>query len=119
MPVSCAEIPEAPETCGHCAAAFLIHCRCVLTPADPYMPLSNDEIVGRVNEQVMSLFPSSLFPSGLLVGRVKGQVMNLFLLAEGLELIWSHLVKDQRPRSTLVKRSMTRIDFGQRSTTKI
>ena len=43
----------------------------MLTPADPYMPLSNDEIVGRVNEQVMSLFPS----------------------AEGLELLWSSVVK--------------------------
>ncbi|EFJ20342.1 hypothetical protein SELMODRAFT_108745 [Selaginella moellendorffii] len=31
----------------------------VLTPADPYMPLSNDKIVSKVHEQVTDLFPSS------------------------------------------------------------
>ncbi|XP_051122709.1 zeta-carotene desaturase, chloroplastic/chromoplastic-like [Andrographis paniculata] len=33
--------------------------QCVLTPGDPYMPLSNEEIVRRVSKQVFDLFPSS------------------------------------------------------------
>ena len=33
--------------------------QCVLTPADPYMPLSNDEIARRVHKQVIDLFPSA------------------------------------------------------------
>ncbi|GLT90536.1 hypothetical protein SLE2022_084630 [Rubroshorea leprosula] len=33
--------------------------QCVLTPGDPYMPLSNDKIIERVAEQVLALFPSS------------------------------------------------------------
>ena len=32
--------------------------QCVLTPADPYMPLSNEEIAAKVHEQVGKLFPS-------------------------------------------------------------
>ncbi|BBN11700.1 zeta-carotene desaturase [Marchantia polymorpha subsp. ruderalis] len=43
----------------------------VLTPGDPYMPLTNDKIVEKVNEQVMNLFPS----------------------ARGLEMTWSSVVK--------------------------
>ncbi|KAK8515269.1 hypothetical protein V6N12_075316 [Hibiscus sabdariffa] len=45
--------------------------RCVLTPGDPYMPLPNDEIIKRVTQQVLALFPSS----------------------QGLEVIWSSVVK--------------------------
>ncbi|XP_051145004.1 zeta-carotene desaturase, chloroplastic/chromoplastic-like [Andrographis paniculata] len=45
--------------------------QCVLTPGDPYMPLTNDEIIRRVSEQVTELFPSS----------------------GGLEVIWSSVVK--------------------------
>nr|C3VEQ0.1 RecName: Full=Zeta-carotene desaturase, chloroplastic/chromoplastic; Short=OgZDS; AltName: Full=9,9'-di-cis-zeta-carotene desaturase; AltName: Full=Carotene 7,8-desaturase; Flags: Precursor [Oncidium hybrid cultivar]ACP27625.1 carotene desaturase [Oncidium hybrid cultivar] len=43
----------------------------VLTPGDPYMPLPNDEIVKRVQKQVLDLFPSS----------------------QGLEILWSSVVK--------------------------
>lgn len=43
----------------------------VLTPGDPYMPLPNEEIVSKVKKQVVSLFPS----------------------AEGLEVMWSSVVK--------------------------
>ncbi|KAH0458841.1 hypothetical protein IEQ34_011655 [Dendrobium chrysotoxum] len=43
----------------------------VLTPGDPYMPLPNDEIVRRVQKQVLDLFPSS----------------------QGLEVLWSSVVK--------------------------
>ncbi|OAY72972.1 Zeta-carotene desaturase, chloroplastic/chromoplastic [Ananas comosus] len=43
----------------------------VLTPGDPYMPLPNEEIIERVQKQVLDLFPSS----------------------RGLELIWSSVVK--------------------------
>lgn len=43
----------------------------VLTPGDPYMPLPNDEIIDRVQKQVLDLFPSS----------------------QGLEVLWSSLVK--------------------------
>eukprot|EP00475_Leptophrys_vorax_P003860 TRINITY_DN12251_c0_g2_i1.p1 TRINITY_DN12251_c0_g2~~TRINITY_DN12251_c0_g2_i1.p1 ORF type:complete len:427 (-),score=37.78 TRINITY_DN12251_c0_g2_i1:160-1272(-) len=43
----------------------------VITPADPYMPLPNEAIVAKMNEQVMTLFPS----------------------AKGLELVWSSVVK--------------------------
>ncbi|EPS57847.1 hypothetical protein M569_16970, partial [Genlisea aurea] len=45
--------------------------QCVLTPGDPYMPLKNDEIIGRVSKQVVELFPS----------------------ARGLEVTWSSVVK--------------------------
>ncbi|KAH0726713.1 hypothetical protein KY284_002578 [Solanum tuberosum] len=45
--------------------------QCVLTPGDPYMPLPNDEIIKRVTKQVLALFPSS----------------------QGLEVIWSSVVK--------------------------
>ncbi|KAL0347954.1 UNVERIFIED_CONTAM: Zeta-carotene desaturase, chloroplastic/chromoplastic [Sesamum angustifolium] len=45
--------------------------QCVLTPGDPYMPLPNDEIIKRVSEQVLVLFPSS----------------------QGLEVTWSSVVK--------------------------
>eukprot|EP00897_Mesotaenium_endlicherianum_P000030 jgi/Mesen1/10027/ME000073S09306 len=45
--------------------------QCVLTPADPYMPKSNEEIVAAVDSQIKVLFPS----------------------AEGLEVIWSSVVK--------------------------
>uniref|UniRef100_A0A7C9DNM7 Zeta-carotene desaturase n=1 Tax=Opuntia streptacantha TaxID=393608 RepID=A0A7C9DNM7_OPUST len=45
--------------------------QCVLTPGDPYMPLTNDEIINRVSEQVLNLFPSS----------------------RGLDVIWSSVVK--------------------------
>ncbi|KAA0062585.1 zeta-carotene desaturase [Cucumis melo var. makuwa] len=45
--------------------------QCVLTPGDPYMPLLNDEIIARVAKQVLDLFPSS----------------------QGLEVIWSSVVK--------------------------
>ncbi|XP_024039678.1 zeta-carotene desaturase, chloroplastic/chromoplastic-like isoform X2 [Citrus clementina] len=45
--------------------------QCVLTPGDPYMPLPNDEIIRRVAKQVLALFPSS----------------------QGLEVIWSSVVK--------------------------
>ncbi|RZC48882.1 hypothetical protein C5167_017309 [Papaver somniferum] len=45
--------------------------QCVLTPGDPYMPLTNDKIIERVAKQVLSLFPS----------------------AQGLELTWSSVVK--------------------------
>ncbi|KAK1266483.1 hypothetical protein QJS04_geneDACA015634 [Acorus gramineus] len=43
----------------------------VLTPGDPYMPLPNDEIIQRVQKQVLDLFPSS----------------------QGLEVLWSSVVK--------------------------
>lgn len=33
--------------------------QCVLTPADPYMPMTNDEIIQKVHEQTMKLFPSA------------------------------------------------------------
>ncbi|KAL5768282.1 hypothetical protein ACOSP7_014839 [Xanthoceras sorbifolium] len=45
--------------------------QCVLTPGDPYMPLPNDKIIKRVEKQVLDLFPS----------------------AQGLEVIWSSVVK--------------------------
>ncbi|CAL1356407.1 unnamed protein product [Linum trigynum] len=45
--------------------------QCVLTPGDPYMPLTNDKIIERVKKQVLSLFPSS----------------------QGLEVTWSSVVK--------------------------
>ncbi|KAI3886205.1 hypothetical protein MKX03_010725 [Papaver bracteatum] len=45
--------------------------QCVLTPGDPYMPLTNNKIIERVAKQVLSLFPS----------------------AQGLELTWSSVVK--------------------------
>ncbi|KAH9688146.1 Zeta-carotene desaturase [Citrus sinensis] len=45
--------------------------QCVLTPGDPYMPLPNDEIIRRVAKEVLALFPSS----------------------QGLEVIWSSVVK--------------------------
>ncbi|KAI3980970.1 hypothetical protein MKX01_025535 [Papaver californicum] len=45
--------------------------QCVLTPGDPYMPLTNDKIIERVAKQVLSLFPS----------------------AQGLEVTWSSVVK--------------------------
>ncbi|GKV27369.1 hypothetical protein SLEP1_g36544 [Rubroshorea leprosula] len=45
--------------------------QCVLTPGDSYMPLSNDKIIERVAEQVLALFPSS----------------------QGLEVVWSSVVK--------------------------
>ncbi|CAL1382104.1 unnamed protein product [Linum trigynum] len=45
--------------------------QCVLTPGDPYMPLTNDKIIERVTKQVVSLFPSS----------------------QGLEVTWSSVVK--------------------------
>ncbi len=32
--------------------------QCVLTPADPYMPLPNEEIAARVHEQVFISLPS-------------------------------------------------------------
>ncbi|WOL04236.1 zeta-carotene desaturase [Canna indica] len=43
----------------------------VLTPGDPYMPLLNDAIIEKVQRQVVNLFPSS----------------------QGLEVIWSSVVK--------------------------
>nr|O49901.1 RecName: Full=Zeta-carotene desaturase, chloroplastic/chromoplastic; AltName: Full=9,9'-di-cis-zeta-carotene desaturase; AltName: Full=Carotene 7,8-desaturase; Flags: Precursor [Narcissus pseudonarcissus]CAA12062.1 zeta-carotene desaturase [Narcissus pseudonarcissus] len=43
----------------------------VLTPGDPYMPLPNDAIIERVRKQVLDLFPSS----------------------QGLEVLWSSVVK--------------------------
>ncbi|CAA7395401.1 unnamed protein product [Spirodela intermedia] len=43
----------------------------VLTPGDPYMPLINEEIITRVQKQVLELFPS----------------------ARGLEVLWSSVVK--------------------------
>ncbi|XP_010934915.1 zeta-carotene desaturase, chloroplastic/chromoplastic isoform X1 [Elaeis guineensis] len=43
----------------------------VLTPGDPYMPLPNDAIISRVQKQVLELFPSS----------------------QGLEVLWSSVVK--------------------------
>lgn len=43
----------------------------VLTPGDPYMPLPNEEIISRVQKQVLDIFPSS----------------------QGLEVIWSSVVK--------------------------
>ncbi|XP_057539146.1 zeta-carotene desaturase, chloroplastic/chromoplastic-like [Amaranthus tricolor] len=45
--------------------------QCVLTPGDPYMPLLNEEIIRRVSEQVLKLFPS----------------------ARGLKVTWSSVVK--------------------------
>ncbi|KAL5701892.1 9,9'-di-cis-zeta-carotene desaturase [Ranunculus cassubicifolius] len=45
--------------------------QCVLTPGDPYMPLTNETIIERVAKQVYSLFPSS----------------------QGLEVTWSSVVK--------------------------
>lgn len=45
--------------------------QCVLTPGEPYMPLTNDEIIKRVSEQVLNLFPSS----------------------RGLDVMWSSVVK--------------------------
>ncbi|CAN6197233.1 unnamed protein product [Urochloa humidicola] len=43
----------------------------VLTPGDPYMPLPNEEIISKVQKQVVELFPS----------------------ARGLEVTWSSVVK--------------------------
>ncbi|XP_042379441.1 zeta-carotene desaturase, chloroplastic/chromoplastic-like isoform X2 [Zingiber officinale] len=43
----------------------------VLTPGDPYMPLPNNEIIEKVQKQVLNLFPSS----------------------RGLEVTWSSVVK--------------------------
>jgi len=43
----------------------------VLTPGDPYMPLPNEEIISKVQKQVVELFPS----------------------AQGLEVTWSSVVK--------------------------
>ena len=47
--------------------------QCVLTPADPYMPLSNEEIAAKVHKQVAKLFPS--------------------VARSGLEPTWSSVVK--------------------------
>ncbi|CAL5218693.1 g403 [Coccomyxa viridis] len=33
--------------------------QCVLTPADPYMPMPNEEIAAKVHQQVLRLFPSA------------------------------------------------------------
>ncbi|CAL5076532.1 unnamed protein product [Urochloa decumbens] len=43
----------------------------VLTPGDPYMPLPNEEIISKVQKQIVELFPS----------------------ARGLEVTWSSVVK--------------------------
>ncbi|XP_010550937.1 PREDICTED: zeta-carotene desaturase, chloroplastic/chromoplastic [Tarenaya hassleriana] len=45
--------------------------QCVLTPGDPYMPLTNDKIIEKVAKQVTELFPSS----------------------RSLEVVWSSVVK--------------------------
>lgn len=45
--------------------------QCVLTPADPYMPQTNDEIAAEVDKQVRKLFPSS----------------------KSLNMVWSSVVK--------------------------
>lgn len=45
--------------------------QCVLTPADPYMPMPNEEIIAKVHEQIQTLFPSS----------------------RGMEVTWSNVVK--------------------------
>ncbi|CAI5498137.1 unnamed protein product [Closterium sp. Naga37s-1] len=50
---------------GHCFISV------VITPADPYMPMTNEAIVAKMNEQVMELFPS----------------------ARGLTLLWHSVVK--------------------------
>ena len=36
--------------------------QCVLTPADPYMPLSNEDIAARVHKQVSMHRPSPMHP---------------------------------------------------------
>lgn len=48
--------------------------QCVLTPADPYMPLSNEAICAKVDDQVRKLFPS----------------------ARGLTMTWNSVVKIQQ-----------------------
>lgn len=45
--------------------------QCVLTPADPYLPRTNEEIIAAVDKQVRALFPS----------------------AAGLKLLWHSVVK--------------------------
>lgn len=45
--------------------------QCVLTPADPYMPMKNEDIIAKVDSQVKELFPS----------------------AAGLDVTWSSVVK--------------------------
>eukprot|EP00252_Welwitschia_mirabilis_P023958 TRINITY_DN6923_c0_g1_i3.p1 TRINITY_DN6923_c0_g1~~TRINITY_DN6923_c0_g1_i3.p1 ORF type:complete len:568 (-),score=112.75 TRINITY_DN6923_c0_g1_i3:480-2183(-) len=59
----------SPEDYYHPGKGSLL--QVVLTPGDPYMPLSNEEITKRVHEQVLSLFPSS----------------------QGLQVTWSSVVK--------------------------
>ncbi|KAK9844988.1 hypothetical protein WJX74_009312 [Apatococcus lobatus] len=58
--------------------------QCVLTPADPYMPLSNEEIADRVHKQVLNLFPSARGMAPVFHSVVKiGQ--SLYREAPGME----------------------------------
>ncbi|KAF6144879.1 hypothetical protein GIB67_001890, partial [Kingdonia uniflora] len=79
--------------------------RCVLTPGDPYMPLTNDKIIGRVIKQVSSLkiiylcFKcSSAFLLNLNLRQMTTLldhkvVLSLFPSSQGLDVIWSSVVK--------------------------
>uniref|UniRef100_A0A6N2LS15 Amine oxidase domain-containing protein n=1 Tax=Salix viminalis TaxID=40686 RepID=A0A6N2LS15_SALVM len=56
--------------------------QCVLTPGDPYMSLTNDKIIERDILVVMHLFFD-----------FHNQVLALFPSSQGLEVIWSSVVK--------------------------
>ena len=59
--------------------------QCVLTPADPYMPLPNEAIAAKVHEQVFKLFPSAagLTPTWHSVVKV---AQSLYREAPGMDV---------------------------------
>lgn len=59
--------------------------QCVLTPADPYMPLSNEAIADKVHAQVLKLFPSAsnLKPTWSSVVKV---AQSLYREAPGMDV---------------------------------
>ncbi|KAG6750619.1 hypothetical protein POTOM_045124 [Populus tomentosa] len=80
--------------------------QCVLTPGDPYMPLTNDKIIERVSKQsFLALIPPAvalLCGYGFLVVQkpVRDErftssqmVLTLFPSSQGLEVTWSSVVK--------------------------
>ncbi|EYU22998.1 hypothetical protein MIMGU_mgv1a003605mg [Erythranthe guttata] len=54
--------------------------QCIITPGDPYMPLSNDEITTRISKQVLELCPSA---QGLEIIRASVVKLGQSLYREG------------------------------------
>uniref|UniRef100_A0A6N2LXZ1 Uncharacterized protein n=1 Tax=Salix viminalis TaxID=40686 RepID=A0A6N2LXZ1_SALVM len=78
--------------------------QCVLTPGDPYMSLTNDKIIERVSKQALVTSEFKMFgltehlslrlPSFLLTFCMGAHmVLALFPSSQGLEVIWSSVVK--------------------------